>query len=129
EQRFDELPRLRSYTSTNPLTRRARMRKSILSLSVMIAIACGPRDPDVANRFCPVLPQLEGLCFGITFDSLKAVRPGAFRDSDGIREIAADSTQIIYYFSGASGIASETLVGVRLELAWDDSSQGSREAL
>lgn len=100
-----------------------------LWLTLLFASGCGPADPALANRPCPALPQVEGLCLGVSFDSLKAVRPGAFRDTDGIREVEDDSTQIAYYFSSASGSASELLVGIRLDLAWDDANTRTREAL
>lgn len=105
------------------------MRVLILWVTLFVAVGCGPADTALANRPCPALPQVDGLCLGISFDSLKAIRPGAFRDTDGIREVRADSSQIAYYFSSSSGSTSELLVGIRIDLAWDDASARAHEAL
>lgn len=88
--------------------------KRIAICACLLIVACG--DDAQRTTDCPVLPRLESVCFGISFDSLKQVRPGAFLDSDGVREVPSDSTSIVYYFSGTSGDASGVLMAVRIDL-------------
>jgi hypothetical protein len=105
------------------------MRRIAGAVAVTAALACIDGGSGPGDALCPALPGLDGVCFGVTFDSLKTVRPGAFRDSDGVREVRSDSTELVYYFSDSSDLTASRLIGVRLDVPWPEPSESSREAL
>lgn len=97
------------------------------AMAPAMLVSCDDSAPPKLTILCPALPQVEGVCLGMTTDTLRQVRPGVFEDSHGPKEVDARGNPIGYYWKSEGTLSLSRLTAVQVEL--DSASiEGSRLA-